>query len=165
MNEIELRKYARCSLCGLKIGHTHLPLFYRVTVERFGINMNAVRRQAGLEQMLGNVAIAQVMGLGEEMTKPLMDKITLSICEDCSLKPTFVAHLAELQDVLAKPRAVDAIDTSGKHVDKSDFSGGGPTFSGWIQGPCENCGKSSREHRGISMFCSQSDAAGQSNER
>ena len=28
-----------------------------------------------------------------------------------------------------------------------------PSFNGWIQGPCENCGKSSRDHIGLSMAC------------
>lgn len=28
-----------------------------------------------------------------------------------------------------------------------------PSFSGWIQSPCENCGKLSTEHPGIEMLC------------
>ena len=37
MKEAELRRYATCSLCGQKIGHTGLPLFWTVTIERFGV--------------------------------------------------------------------------------------------------------------------------------
>lgn len=66
MKEQELRAHATCSLCRQKIGASGLPLFYRLTVERFGVKLDAVRRQAGLEMMLGGaVRIAQAMGIDE----------------------------------------------------------------------------------------------------
>lgn len=34
------------------------------------------------------------------------------------------------------------------------------TFTGWIQGSCDNCGKSAREHVGISMGCPQAETFG-----
>lgn len=48
MKEKELRKHAICAMCGKKIGHTGLPLFWTVKVERWAVNMGAVRRQGGL---------------------------------------------------------------------------------------------------------------------
>lgn len=102
MKEAELRRYATCSMCGQKIGHTGLPLFWRVTVERFGIDHAAVARQQGLAMFLGNAAIAGVMGPDETMAQPVMDPVTLSVCETCVIEQTCIAQLAELQGVPAK---------------------------------------------------------------
>lgn len=61
MKEKELREHADCSICGKPIGNSGLPLFWKVTVERFGLNVDAVKRQQGLGMMLG-AHIAMVMG-------------------------------------------------------------------------------------------------------
>lgn len=103
MNADELVKYATCCLCSKKIGASGLPLFWRVTVERFGIDMRLVKRFDGMVAMLGGAAhIARVMCDVEDVTEPLMEKVTLSICEPCGTSSTMVAQLAELRDVLAK---------------------------------------------------------------
>lgn len=83
MKEAELRKHTTCSLCHKPIGHTKLPLFFRVTVERFGIDVTAVQRQAGLGFMLGP-DLASVMGPDETMAKPVMDPKVLTVCETCA---------------------------------------------------------------------------------
>ena len=54
MKERELRLHATCSLCRQKIGHTNLPLFWTVRIERHGIDMRAVQRQTGLAMMPGD---------------------------------------------------------------------------------------------------------------
>jgi len=87
MREAELLKHATCSLCSKKIGHTGMPLFWRVTVERFGIDLRAVRRQDGLAQMLGNTVLAAVMGPAEDMAQPVMDPVALTVCEACAMSP------------------------------------------------------------------------------
>lgn len=85
MKEKELRACATCGLCQRKIGNVGLPLFYRVRIERHGIDINAVHRQSGLEMMLGgHVAIAQAMGPDEEMTVPIGEPVEFTVCEDCS---------------------------------------------------------------------------------
>lgn len=91
MKEAELRKHCDCSICGKKIMHAGLPLFWRVTVERFGVDTGAVRRQAGLAMMLGSPALASVMGSDEEMARPVMDPKVLTVCEVCVLKPWTIA--------------------------------------------------------------------------
>lgn len=80
-----------------------MPLFYRVTVERFGVKLDAVRRQAGLEMMLGgHVRIAQAMGPDEEMTLPMMDPLVLVVCEPCSTnREVCVAQLAETESTVS----------------------------------------------------------------
>ena len=101
MNEQELRKHAKCSLCKRKILESGMPLFYRLTVERFGVKLDAVKRQAGLEALLnGHVRIAQVMGADEEMAMPIMDALTIVVCESCSTGERHcVAALAEHEGV------------------------------------------------------------------
>lgn len=85
MKEKELRACATCALCRKKIGASGMPLFWRVRIERHGIKMDAVKRQAGLEMLLdGHVAIAQAMGADEEMTIPVMDPIEFTVCETCA---------------------------------------------------------------------------------
>lgn len=87
-----------CSICGRGVMHTKLPLFYRVTVERFGIEIRAVERQHGLEQFFGGgqtgAVLAHVMGEDADMARPVMDKLTLIICEACAMETTCVAQLA-----------------------------------------------------------------------
>jgi hypothetical protein len=84
MKEKELREHAICSRCKKKIGHLGMPLFWTVNITRYGIKVGAIRRQAGLEMMLGNVALAQVIGPNEEMTE-VMDSADLTLCEDCAM--------------------------------------------------------------------------------
>lgn len=98
MKEKELRQHATCSLCGNKILASGIPLFYRVTIERFGIDMNAAQRQQGLGMLLGGSgALAMVMGPDEDMAHPMMEPAVLTVCEDCSTAKThFVAGLAEI---------------------------------------------------------------------
>ena len=84
MKEKELRDLAVCAGCGNKVGHTGLPLFYKVTVERFGIDMKAVSRQDGLGAFLGGqYGIAHVMGPHEDLAKEIGDPSVVSICENC----------------------------------------------------------------------------------
>lgn len=45
------------------------PVFYRVTVEQFVVDNMALRRRAGLEQMVGNSAIADALGPDEDIAK------------------------------------------------------------------------------------------------
>lgn len=77
-------------------------MFYRLTVERFGVKLDAVRRQTGLEMMLGGaVRIAQAMGADEDMAQPVMEKLVLVVCESCSTEPRHcVAGLAEVESTV-----------------------------------------------------------------
>lgn len=96
MKEAELRRHLTCNLCSRQIGHTGLPLFWRVTVERFGIDARAVRRLHGLGEFLGSHQLASVMGPDEELAKSLMEPVKATVCEACALgKGLPVAVVAE----------------------------------------------------------------------
>ena len=98
MKEKELREAADCALCGKKIGAFGIPMFWRVKIERHGVKLDAVQRQQGLTMMLGGHAgLAMVMGADEEMTIPMMEPVTITVCETCGTKipGDCVAYMAE----------------------------------------------------------------------
>ena len=95
MKEDELRKVAKCNVCGKPIGHTGLPLFWRVRLERYGLKLDALQRQQGLTMMLGgHASLASVMGPDEDMTKT-MSSVEITVCEICAMKSEPVMVLAE----------------------------------------------------------------------
>ncbi len=91
----------KCAKCGKGVMHTGLPLFWRVKIERFGIDKAAVDRRQGLETFYGGgqpgAALAGVMGPDEDIARPVMDEKMLILCENCALDPYPVAGLAELE--------------------------------------------------------------------
>ena len=96
LREKELRAAANCICCRKPIGHTGIPLFWRVTLERHGVNMQAVKRQDGLTAMLGGHAgLAQIMGPDEAMTQVLHGPVTVTVCEGCALESHPIAMMAE----------------------------------------------------------------------
>lgn len=95
MKEAELREVATCKLCQKKIGHTGMPLFWRVRVERYGLKKDALDRQQGLTMMLGGRAqLAAMMGPDEDMAEKI-SSTEFTICEECAMASTCVAFLAE----------------------------------------------------------------------
>ena len=103
MNEKELREKAKCGICEMKILKSGLPLFYRVSIQRWGVDANAMERQMGLEMFFGGrnpsphaVAIAQVMGADEDMATELTEKKEITVCESCAGKPIEVHRLSEI---------------------------------------------------------------------
>jgi hypothetical protein len=87
MTENELREAATCSMCGNKIMAGGILPFWRVTIERYSVDLNAVWRQAAVEMLLGgHIAIAQVLEPGEELTRPMMEPKTMTVCETCGTK-------------------------------------------------------------------------------
>jgi hypothetical protein len=102
VKEKELRDHAVCSICGKKIGHANIPLFWTVEIKRYGIKLEAVNRQQGLTMMLGGSAqLAAVMGPNEEMAE-CIHKVTLTVCEKCAVEESLpVAALCEMGKEMA----------------------------------------------------------------
>jgi hypothetical protein len=94
MKQEEIKK---CAHCKQGVMHTGLPLFWRISVERFGIDMQAVQRQHGLELVTGSPVLARVLGPDEDLATPVMDKKEFILCEACSSTPILVI-LEEIQD-------------------------------------------------------------------
>lgn len=97
MKEAELRAAATCALCNHSIGKSGLPLFWRVRIERLGIDLQAVRRRDGLAAFLGSSALASAMDIDADVTIPAMEPIDLTVCETCAMEkvPNLIAAAME----------------------------------------------------------------------
>lgn len=81
---------APCAACGK--AHED-PIFYRVTVETYAMDLGAIRRQIGLGMMMGgNAAIASAFSPNEDMAKQL-DKSSVMLCLDCASQVPVLAAL------------------------------------------------------------------------
>lgn len=98
MKQDELKKHTKCSMCGEGIARSGLPLFSVVTFQRYGLNMQAIRRQDGLSAFIGHSEIASVMGPNEDMAKPIGGPVKSTVCETCLMKPYLLARLMGSDD-------------------------------------------------------------------
>lgn len=67
------------------------PVFYRVRIETCCLNADAIRRQHGLEMMIGNVAIAEAIGSGEDIAKIIDSKTVFYTVEEALTVPLAAA--------------------------------------------------------------------------
>lgn len=96
MEEKELRESAKCAACGKPFGHTGLPMFYRVTIERFGLSLDAINRLDGLAMFFGgNAALTSAFSPDEDLAIKIGEPVTITICETCSTENVMIAALAE----------------------------------------------------------------------
>lgn len=104
MKEMQLRRYATCSLCDQKIGHSGLPIFYRVSVEQYMVDLAAVQRQSGLTSLLGGSAeLALAMGADEDIARRVGEPVWLSVCMTCATgREVMVETLFEHESVEPK---------------------------------------------------------------
>ncbi len=90
----ELAKVMYCGVCGKVVNHDGMPLFYRVRVQRYGLDVNALKRQQGLTMMMsGHHALARIMGPDEDMATRMSDH-EVTVCESCSHDTTMMGVLA-----------------------------------------------------------------------
>jgi hypothetical protein len=95
MKEQELREKAKCVKCGKGIGHTGLPFFWTVKINRYAMDMKALQRQQGLAMMMGGHGLlANIMGPNEDMAKSISEK-EITLCETCSTDQIVIAAFAE----------------------------------------------------------------------
>jgi len=121
MKELELRKVAKCVICGEKIMHAGIPLFWRVRIERYGLKADAIKRQQGLDMMI-SPHLAQVMGPDEDMAEKFFS-IEITVCETCASEKSLpVAVLAEMGDAeVPKPKPKSGVQKlPGIEVNEDD---------------------------------------------
>lgn len=86
------RKFIRpCDCCGEKLPTAH---FYRLDLSTCILDMQTVSRQVGLEMMLGNAKIADVMGTGEPLAR-IATTHQYTVCPNCISKPDLVLYLLD----------------------------------------------------------------------
>lgn len=82
-----------CALCGQGLMHNGLPLFWRIRLERFGVDRHAVNQAAGMETFFGGaVALARVFS-DPEIATPVGEVRTILVCESCAGERTSVYQL------------------------------------------------------------------------
>lgn len=107
-----------CLLCGEGLMHDNAMTFTRVTVERFVVDLSALRRQHGLEMMIGNPFVAHVMGPHEDLAVALGEPVSGLICLNCSARPASVYGLAERMEAAAAkgagPEGAESAEGEGR---------------------------------------------------
>ncbi len=89
-----------CAICGKGVMHSGIPLFYRVKVEHMGVDVKAVQRHAGLEQVFGGgqpgAVLANIMGPNDAIAKPIIeDQPPVLVCQPCAMEPQPLLLLLE----------------------------------------------------------------------
>ncbi len=77
------KQFTKCIGCGKGVAHAGDLGFYRVKVEHLILNPNVIRRQHGLEMMIG--PLASVMGPDEDMASVVSTPAEGLVCQSCAL--------------------------------------------------------------------------------
>ena len=93
MKERELRKIAKCGICGKKIGESGLPFFFRLKVEQFVIDTDAFKRQVSLGKMT-SPAVAMVMGKDDDLAVSV-DVKEMTVCANCATENIAIADIVQ----------------------------------------------------------------------
>jgi len=97
MKEEELRENINCGLCNQPFAAAGLPIFHRVTIETYCLDVNAIKRQDGLAAIVGSSVIASVMGPNEDLAKELHEPLKITVCSTCSIEERHcIAQLSEI---------------------------------------------------------------------
>lgn len=104
-NGIKQRDITPCCSCGKGVAHSNQLTAYRVRLTHLAMNVGAVRRQTGLEMMLGGAAgLAAVMGPDEDILVPLAAESTWLVCQQCAMDRP-LAQIVEIADRRDRERA------------------------------------------------------------
>jgi hypothetical protein len=102
------RDFKPCAACGdgmMKNGLT----FYRVRIERMLADPGAIRRAHGLELMIGDALVANVMGPDEDLAILFDGPHDILLCEHCAIgRPGGIGGLVEtINERAAKAESAD----------------------------------------------------------
>lgn len=89
------RDLTPCAVCGKPLTHDRSIAFYRVTIERFVLDPNAISRQVGLGVRLRSYALASIMGPNEDMAKQMSAHPPANVCDTCAIAGGPIAAIDE----------------------------------------------------------------------
>lgn len=110
MREDELRQFAKCIVCGQGIGQAGSPMFFTLTLERYVVNLRAIRQQQGLGEFFGGGEaghkLASIMGADPEMAHKVGGPVKRSVCMGCLTHNSTLCVMLEagLEDTDKKER-------------------------------------------------------------
>lgn len=91
----EARLREGCAVCGKGIFNNNAIQLLEVDVTVQMVSLEAIKKQTGLEMMMGDAApLAQVMGLNEDMAKPAY-KLSFLMCQECGCKQKSLMQILE----------------------------------------------------------------------
>ena len=93
MKEAEIRK--GCAICGKGVMHNRMITIYRVKIDYLVVQLDAVRRQAGFEQMMGSPRLAQVMGDDRDMAT-VFGSVGGLVCMDCAMNGCIASSMESM---------------------------------------------------------------------
>jgi hypothetical protein len=105
IKERELEKLGTCPICGQVILKGGELTFYRLRIERAIWDPAAIQRRAGLSMMLGNSALAAVMGPDEDLAKVFTGPIEVVVHESCTESAFLLARICEARAEQDEPEA------------------------------------------------------------
>jgi hypothetical protein len=107
---LKRRDIKPCALCGKGVMHGGQITFYRLTLDRYVVDMHAIERQHGLEQFMGSPAIAHAMGPDEDLAKQLPEGAgPVLVCQWCAMAPHALMSLAALDPDPARLEEFDQV--------------------------------------------------------
>ena len=81
-----------CAICTKGVMHAGMPLFWRVSLQRMAVDLEASRQLVGMETFFGNVALARVF-TDPDIASPFGEPRTILVCEQCAGESTSVYQL------------------------------------------------------------------------
>lgn len=85
----------KCCFCDKGVGHVGIPIFYRVTVQSMVLDGRAIQQVAGAEMMMGNVALARVLGPDPDIARGVGEPSTALVCHTCAMEPQLLPRVLE----------------------------------------------------------------------
>ena len=86
----------KCVLCNKGVMHSGDILFYMVKIIRFGVDIKAVQRQHGFDELMpGSPVLANVMGPNEDIAVPIGEPDEALVCDKCAMETMPLAALHE----------------------------------------------------------------------
>jgi len=101
-------EFQKCGSCGNGMAHNGQITFWRVSAERFMLNLKAVQRKHGLEMYFGGgqagATLANVMGTDEDLAVILFPKRDFLLCEKCASEKSipFAETIESLAELLSQ---------------------------------------------------------------
>lgn len=86
MTGLKRKDITKCACCERGVMQGGSLTFYKLTVEHHLVDIGAVRRQHGLELMMGHPGLASIMGPDEDLTTVIDRPRVVLVCQDCAAK-------------------------------------------------------------------------------
>ncbi len=100
-----------CAKCGKGLMHSGIPIVWKMTAHRVGVDIRKIDQQAGLELMIGHAVIAAVLAPAFDYGVAVARPVEFMLCEPCALDGNL---LAVLLDDLANDAPAPGIPNDGE---------------------------------------------------